>query len=320
MQPLDEQTRALLAQMKAGGFRPAHEIPIEVSRAGLTAMAQQMAGPRQPVYAIEERHIVGPGGDLPVRIYRPDPGPTTAPAAATLYFHGGGFYLGNFDTHDHVCRFLCRHAGLVVVAVDYRLAPEHKFPAAVEDCYAALRWAHDAAAELRVDPARIAVTGDSAGATLVVTTCLLARSRGGPPIAYQVAVYPALTMTDGEEFPSRRALGGGEYFISLADFAFFRGVYLTDPEREARDPLASPIYAADYRGLPPALVVTAGYDPCRDEAERYAERLRADGVAVRYDCFETTIHPFFLFDGVLDTGKAGQRLVADALRAALAAR
>lgn len=314
MKPLDAQTAALVQQLKAAGFRPAHQIPLEESRRGLTVMALQMAGPKVEVHSTEDRSIPGPGGGLPVRIYRPGAVTTGSGLPAVVFFHGGGFYLGSLETHDHVCRFLCRGAGVVVVAVDYRLAPEHKFPAAVEDCYAAVNWVAREAASLGVDADRIAVVGDSAGGTLVVTTCLLARDRGGPGIALQVSVYPALTVTDGDEFPARRRLGGGDYFISFEDFAFFRRIYLEDPETQARDPLASPIYASSYARLPPALVVSAGYDPCVDEDRRYYERLRAAGVAARYVCFEQTIHPFFLFDGVIDAGRQGQQLVVDTLR------
>lgn len=314
MKPLDAQTRAFIDQMKAGGFRPANQIPLEESRRGLTQMARQMAGPSVEVFATEDRSIPGPGGDLPVRIYRPQALVPGARLPAVVFFHGGGFYLGGLDTHDHVCRNLCRGAGAVVVAVDYRLAPEHKFPAAVEDGYAALAWVAREAGALGIDPARIAVVGDSAGGTLVVTTCLLARERGGPKIALQVSVYPALSVTDGEEFPSRRRLGGGDYFISFEDFAFFRRVYLSDPEIEALLPLVSPIYAPDYKGLPPALMITAGYDPCVDEGHRYVERLRADGVPASEICYAGTIHPFFLFDGVIDAGRDAQQLVAGAVR------
>jgi acetyl esterase len=313
MPPLDAQTRALIGQMKQGGFRPAHQIPLEVSRAGLTQMALAMAAPKVDVHSIEDRNIAGPGGDLPIRIYTPGPAVAGKARAAALFFHGGGFYLGDLETHDHVCRYLCKEAKLVVIAVDYRLAPQNKFPAALEDSYAALVWAVENAGALGIDPSRIALVGDSAGGTLVVSVCLLARQRGGPRIAYQVSVYPALTMTDGQEFPSRTELGTGEYFISMGDFAFFRNLYLNDPDKEALDPLASPIYADDYHNLPPALVISAGYDPCRDEDALYAERLETDGVPVTYRCFASTIHPFFLFDGAIDAGREGQQLVANTL-------
>ena len=311
---LDAQTQALIEQMKQGGFKPASQIPIEESRAGLTQMALAMAAPKEDVFATEDRSIPGPAGDVPIRIYRHAERSEGECSAVAVFFHGGGMYLGDLETHDHVCRYLCNHGRLSVVAVDYRLAPENKYPASLEDCYAALCWGADNGDEIGIDPGQIALVGDSAGGSLVVSCCLLARQRGGPAIAYQVAVYPALAMTDGEEFPSRVEMGTGEYFISLEDFAFFRNLYLNDQEKEVRDPLVSPIYADNYRDLPPALVIAAGYDPCRDENRHYADRLAADGVQVIYRCFDHTIHPFFLFDGVIDAGREGQKLVADTLR------
>lgn len=313
MSKLGVQEQALMQRIKAGGFRPASQIPLEESRNGLTQMAIVMAGPKVEVGAVSDRKIQGPGGMLPIRIYRPQ-ADVKGPLPVALYFHGGGFYLGNLETHDHVCRFLCRNAGVIVIAVDYRLAPEHKFPAAIEDCYAALCWTVENAAKEGFDANRIALVGDSAGGAIVVSVCLMARQKGGPKIAYQVSVYPALTVDDGEDFPSRRTLGSGDYFIAHDDFAFFRKLYLENPDKDAQNPLASPIRAKDYANLPPALVVAAEFDPCVDENARYAERLKADGVAAEYVCFKGTLHPFFLFDGVLDAGRQGQKLVADRLR------
>lgn len=312
--PLDAQTQALQDQFKQAGFKPANQLPLEASRAGLTQMVAAMAGSKVEVFDISDRTLPGPGGALPIRIYRPGSPAKGVMQPAVMYFHGGGFYLGDLETHDPICRFLCKNANLIVIAVDYRLAPENKFPAAVEDCYFALRWVADHAANIGVDPDRIALAGDSAGATLVVTTCLLARERGGPRIAYQVAVGGALSMTEGPEFASRKELGSGEYFIAQEDFAMFRKYYLTNPDREMLDPLVSPIYAKDYRGFPPALVIAAEYDPLRDENALYAERLKQDGVSATYKCFEGTTHPFFVLDGVIDAGKEGQKLVAATLR------
>lgn len=305
-----------MTQLLARGFRPAYAVPVAETRSAIPQMTAAFAGARTEVGAVADRVIPGPGGDLPVRVYRP-PVPTKLPLPALLYFHGGGFILGDLESHDHVCRFLCRAAGIAVIAVDYRLAPENKFPAAVEDCYAALCWAVDHAPELQIDPSRIALAGDSAGGTLVVTTCLLARERNGPRVALQVPVCAALTMADDDQYLSRRALGGGEYFVAYEDIAFFRSMYLGDPETQARLPLVSPIYADHYRDLPPALVIAAGFDPLRDEDERYAQRLKADRVPVTYRCFEGTIHPFLLFDGVLDAGRQGQQLIADTLKEVL---
>lgn len=317
MTPLDEQTQALLQQMKAGGFKPASQIPLEESRAGLTQMAIAMAAPAKDVHSTEDQTFPGPGGAIPIRIYRPRQAADGERLACAVFFHGGGFYLGDLETHDHVCRNLCANADILVVAVDYRLAPENKFPAGVEDCYAATCWVAENAGELGIDPARIALVGDSAGGALVVSTCLAIRERGGPDIAYQVAVYPGLTLDDGADFPSRSEYGSGEYFMASEDFAFFRGLYFNDPESEAGNPLASPIRADNFTGLPPALIITAGYDPCRDEGKSYADRLAEAGVEAEYKCYESTIHPFFLFDGPLDVGKEGQVFVAGRVKAAL---
>ena len=308
-----------MAQLLARGFRPAYAVPVAETRSAIPQMTAAFAGARTEVGAVADRMIPGPGGDLPVRIYRPAlPDGTSLPLL--LYFHGGGFILGDLESHDHVCRFLCRAAGIVVIAVDYRLAPENKFPAAVDDCYAALCWVADQAGELRIDPSRVALAGDSAGGTLAVTTCLLARERNGPRVALQIPVCAALTMADDDQFPSRRALGGGEYFVAYEDIAFFRNMYLSDPETQAHLPLVSPIYADHFRGLPQALVISAGFDPLRDEDESYATRLRADGVPVTYRCFEGTIHPFLLFDGVLDAGREAQQLIAGTLKEVLAGK
>ncbi len=316
MKNVAPQERALLEKMRAGGFKPASQIPLAESRAGITKMVFAMAGPKVPVHAIEDQRIPGPGGELTIRIYEPDPA-TRVVGAVAIFYHGGGFYLGDLETHDHVCRFLCAHAGVAVVAVDYRLAPEHKFPAGLEDCYATLSWVAANAAARGWDSRRIALVGDSAGGTLVAATCLLARDRGGPAIAIQVMVYPALTVEDGREFASRTELGNGDYFIAFEDFAFFRRTYLEEGERDAANPLASPIRAKDFRGLPCALMVAAEFDPCRDENARYAELLKAAGVPTEYVCFEGTIHPFYLFDGIMDAGRKGQELVADRVRSEL---
>jgi len=313
--PLDKQTQALLEQMKQGGFKPANQTPIEISRVGLTQMAITMAAPKAEVFATEDISIEGLDGMIPMRIYRHIENVKDEKSAVVLFFHGGGMYLGNLETHDHICRNICKEGKLTVISVDYRLAPENKFPAGLDDCYSALCWVADNSLQLGIDPEQIALVGDSAGGSLVISCCLQAKQKNGPKIAYQVVIYPVLTMTDGEEFPSRTKLGTGEYFISFEDFSFFRELYLDDPEKEMHDPLVSPLYADNFKNLPPALVISAKYDPCVDENKFYAEQLIKDGVQASYKCFESTIHPFFLFDGVIDAGKEGQKLVADTLRA-----
>jgi acetyl esterase len=315
--PLDKQTKALLQKINEHPGPPMHELSIPEVRQMLGAMSDTLAGPRAEVHEIEDRIIPGPGGDLPIRIYYP-PGSTPGKALpGALYFHGGGYHFGNLDSHDHVSRYMCANAGVIIIAVHYRLAPEHKFPAGVEDCYAALCWVALESAEIGVDRERLAVVGDSVGGTLVVTTCMLARDRGGPDIRFQAALFGLYDLGDGKEFPSRAELGTGEYFVSEETVSHIREQYLTDPEKEVNDPLVSPIRADDFSNLPPALVMVSEYDPARDENKAYADKLAAAGVPVEYKCFMGTIHGFFLFDGVLDVGKEGKKLVADRLRKAL---
>jgi len=262
------------------------------------------------VQSVQDATIPGPGGDLRIRIYDPDP-EARAQRGAVLFFHGGGFCVGDLETHDRACRYVCANGRVPIIAVDYRLSPENKFPAALEDCYAALRWAVSEGPRRGWDAQRLAVMGDSAGAALAASLCLMARAKGGPPIIYQVLIYPGLALDDAGDFASRKELGSGEYFLPSEDFAFFRKMYLRDPDREVSDPLVSPIRASDFHGLPPALILTAEFDPLRDEGARYAELLRASGVPAEYVCYEGTIHGFFVFDGVLEAGRKAQAFIAE---------
>ncbi len=289
---------------------------IEETRAALGQMAASLAGDKTEVHSIEDIIIQGPGGDLPIRIYRPREAAPGELLPAALYIHGGGYQFGDLESHDHVGRYLCHHADAVVIGLAYRLAPENKFPAAVEDCYAALCWlAGEGAERESLDPARIAVSGDSVGGTLVVSTCLMARDKGGPAIKFQMPLYGLYDMGDGADFPSRKQLDTGEYFVSEDTVRAMRRDYLTDPEADVNDPLASPIKAKDFSGLPPAYVMVSEYDIGRDENKAYADRLAAAGVPVEFKCFMGTIHGFFLFDRVLDIGKEGKKEAAEKLRA-----
>lgn len=316
--PLEPQSRRFAEQMRASAMPPPYELPYEKSRATMAASAILLSGPRTEVYRTEDRSIAGPGGALTIRIYWPRALQDGERIGGVLFLHGGGFYLGNIETHDVVARDLCRDAGVIVVSVDYRRAPEHRFPAAVEDCYAALCWLAGHGDEIGVDRDRIGVCGDSSGGTLTATTCLLARDRLGPKIACQVVVYGLLTLQDALYLPSRAEFGNGEYFGSLKDLEYVRNLYLADPDREASNPLASPLLAGDLSGLPPALVVTAGYDMVRDDNRYYADRLREAGVRVHYQCYADTLHPFYLFAGLLDIGRDARRFVADYVKRMLA--
>ena len=278
------------------------------------ARAQRLASalPRQDdgLASIDEFAIAGRAGAIPVRIYRPS-GQTPLPVV--VYLHGGGWVVGDLDTHDATTSALAARSGCVVVAVDYRLAPEFPFPAGLEDCYDALAFVATHSEELDVDSTRVAVAGDSAGGNLAAALCLLARDRGGPPIAFQLLVYPA---TDHfGDWPSYAEVGDGRHGLSLELMHWFSHHYLPDPAAAA-DWRASPIRAADFAGLPPALVLTAEYDPLRDEGEAYAARLAAAGVVTAVHRYPAAVHGFFAL-GDTAVRQAGIDEAAAALRASL---
>ncbi|MFC4408429.1 alpha/beta hydrolase [Haloarchaeobius iranensis] len=304
------QVQALLTMIESMDVPKLHEMSPQEARATMDPLFARAAG-EEPVGAVEDRAIPGPDGDVPVRIYRPE---TEGPQPTVVFFHGGGFVIGTLDTHDAVCRALTNEAEAVVVSVDYRLAPEHPFPAAVADAHAATEWASDNLGELGGN-GFLAVAGDSAGGTLAAVTCLLARDRG-PAIDHQCLVYPA-TASDGdpESFPSREENADG-YFLETADMEWFFEQYIAD-EFDAYNPLAFPLQARDCSGLPPALVITAGFDPLRDEGRAYAERLEAAGVDTTYREFEGMVHGFvsMLGDPGVDTARAGIEAIAAELDA-----
>ncbi|HYD58595.1 MAG TPA: alpha/beta hydrolase [Burkholderiales bacterium] len=261
---------------------------------------------------VSEARLILAGG-VAVRAYRPAGEAKDAVLPALVYYHGGGWTIGDLDTHDALCRQLANGARCAVFSVDYRLAPEYPFPAAVEDCIAATRDLCSSASSLRIDPERVAVGGDSAGGNLAAVVCLHARDHGGPRLAFQLLIYPASDQRCG--FPSHEENAEG-YLLTRESIAFFRGAYL--PRREDwTDWRASPLLAASHRDLPPAYVVTAGFDPLRDEGRAYAERLKAAGVAVALREYDDMVHGFILFGGVLDTANEAVHDCCAALRGAL---
>ena len=261
-------------------------LPVAQARARRRRDARIFSGPRIDVARVEELELPGPDGPLAARLYAPER--SGRPPPLLVYFHGGGHVLGDLDTHDQPCRFLAREVPALVLSVEYRLAPEHPFPAAVEDAQACFRWAHSAAQRLGADGERVAVAGDSAGANLAAVVCQLAVAEGGPVPAFQALIYP---VTD---FSSRRRsyeLFGKGFFLTDEEMSWFSGHYLRS-KTEREDPRASPILAADLSGLPPAHVVTAGFDPLRDEGEAYVERLREAGVRVTHRRESDLVHGF----------------------------
>ena len=240
----------------------------------------------EDVAHVRDLAIDGPGGELPLRVYRPA---GEAPFPTLVWFHGGGFVLGNLETADPTCRALANATGCVVVSVEYRKAPEHPFPAAVEDSYAATRWVVDNVSTLKGAPERVAVGGDSAGGNLAAVVSLLARDRDGPDLGYQLLVYP--TVSAASDWPSHEENAEG-YFLTLETMLWFRAHYF-DSDIHHANPYANPLLATDLSGLPPATVVTAGFDPLRDEGIAYAETLEAAGVAVEHHHYADMIHGFF---------------------------
>ncbi|HEX8695429.1 MAG TPA: alpha/beta hydrolase [Longimicrobium sp.] len=281
------------------------EPTLDEARARYRREAVAFTGRKTPVGAVRDFEIPGGAGPLRVRHYAPPAGEGVAPL--TVYLHGGGFTIGDLETHDAPCRILCRDGRVHVLSVEYRLAPEHPFPAALDDTRAALRWARAHAAELGADPARVAVGGDSAGGNLAAVVARLATREGAPPAA-QLLIYPP-TEDAGRERPSKALFGDG-YFLSHADRAAFTHHYLGRTGVAGDDPRVSPLYADDLSGLPPALVVTAGFDLLRDEGEAYAAALRAAGTPARLVRFPGLGHGFVHMTGVTPAARQAMIRIA----------
>ena len=279
-----------------------YTLTVEQARAADLASIQAAGGTPEPVHSVEDRTYAGPAGDLPIRVYRP-----ASAHGVLVYYFGGGWTLGSIDTSDGICRSLANAAGCTVVTPGYRLAPEHRFPAAVHDCYAALEWA---VASFGDD--RVAVGGDSCGGNLAAAVTLLARSRR--ELAAQLLVYPC---TDYASDTASLRENTDPYLFNRTSVRWYWDQYLVSPE-DGRDPLASPLRAEDLSGLPPALVITAEYDPLRDQGEEYADRLARSGVPVELTRYDGMVHGFFAMAGSFDAGGAAIRQAATHLRDHLA--
>ncbi len=264
-----------------------------------------------PMARVEQVEIPGPGGTMGGRLYVPT---EPAPSALLVYYHGGGWVIGDLETHDRPCRFLAHHAGVQVLAVDYRLAPEHPFPAAPEDAFAAYRWASANAARFGVEPARIGVGGDSAGANLAAVACLLARDEGASQPAMQLLIYPVTDCT--QELPSRRTFREG-FLLTRRDMDWFEDAYLP-PGANRGDPRVSPLQADDLGGLPPAYLATAGFDPLRDEGEAYALKMREAGVRVALRRHPGLVHTYANLTSICPSARAAMLESAAVLRTGLA--
>jgi len=307
--PLDAQVKMMLDQLAALGAPPLAESTPEMARAGMELSATVGRRPRTPP-ATTDRRIPGPAGEIPVRIYHPT---ATGRLPMVVFLHGGGFVMGSLATHDPLCQQIAAGVPAVVVSVDYRRAPENKFPAAVDDAEAATRWAAAHADELGADPDRVAIAGDSAGGNLAAVVARRLRDAGGPRLCFQLLAYPATDMTASS--PSVRENAEG-YLLTYADMLWFGEQYLRGPE-DTTDPDASPLLVEDLSGLPPALVLTAEFDPLRDEGEAYARRLAEAGVPVRSVRYPGLIHGFLNIDGIVDAAAAAVDETIAELRRAL---
>jgi acetyl esterase len=288
--PEMQLTLALLARR---GETSTETLSPEEARRERRRMAAVFAGKPEPVGAVADLQIEA---EVPLRARHYAPLETGGADPLLVFFHGGGFTYGDLDTHDGVCRLLCRHAGAHVLAIDYRLAPEHPFPAAVEDARAALSWASAHAQELGADPGRIGVGGDSAGGNLAAVAAQLAARDGGPAPVLQLLIYPA---TDCTRHRRSRELFGDGFFLTSSQMDWFEENYLGSVGgASCRDPRASPLIAKDLSGLAPAIVVTAGFDPLRDEGEEYADALRAAGTPALSRRFPAFVHGFIGAAGV----------------------
>jgi acetyl esterase len=311
---LDPQVQVVLdLVLKAG--RPAYHTLSPKEARQLFRDTRAAATPVPPaIGVVKDLTAEGPHGPIPLRLYRPLDAAATTALPVLVFFHGGGWVIGDLDTHDVLCRQLTAEARICVVSVDYRLAPEHKFPAAVDDAWAATRWIVAHAAELGVDGGRLAVAGDSAGGNLAAVVALLARDQGGPAIALQALLYPVTDV--GTETGSYRDFHEG-FLLTRESMRWFFAQYLRTGA-DAADWRVSPLRARSLAGLPPALIVTAGFDPLRDEGEAYAVALRNAGVRVDAVCYGGMIHGFAPMGKLIDTGNRAISMVAGALRLELA--
>ena len=307
---LDQSTDTLLKNIAAQGGPALHEMPVDTCRSVFLQLVQNLQGETLPIHDSSDREIPGPDGSIPIRIYTPRNLEGGRLPVLVLY-HGGGWVIGDLESHDNMCRYFANEADVIVVAVDYRLAPEHRFPAGIDDCIAATEWVHANAAGIGADGTKLAVTGDSAGGNMAAVVAQQLREK----VRFQLLIYPGTDFSDAE-YPSRELFGGGEYFLSSEDMVWFGG-HLFGENNPAGDVKASPMAASDLSGLPPALTITAGFDPLRDEGKAYADALKAAGVASEYKCYNGTIHGFVSFPGALVAGADGLRFMAERLKSAL---
>ncbi|MEZ5651963.1 MAG: alpha/beta hydrolase [Burkholderiaceae bacterium] len=310
---LNPQAKALLELIETLGAPPMNTLPVAEARAQYRDRRYATQPTPPEVSSVSDHQVKVGNGSIAARAYRPLGSRPDAVLPVLVYYHGGGWTIGDLDTHDTLCRSLANGAKCAVVSVDYRMGPEHRFPIAVDDSMAALRWVVANALMLGIDPSRVAVGGDSAGGNLAAVVSLLARDAGRPSIKFQLLIYPA---TDQRaQFESHRRNGTG-YLLTAALMDWFRDQYHGSPD-EYLDWRASPMLAGSHEKLPPALVLTAGYDPLVDEGQAYARLLAGAGVAVESICYEGQIHGFITMGKMIDEANEAVDKCAQALAKAL---
>jgi acetyl esterase len=302
--PLHPQ--AVRAIQMAGDI-PTNLSPTELRRA-YTTQRIKMLPPSPPIESVENLSVPHPAGPIPVRFYRPDAGSSQLPAL--VFFHGGGWMLGSLDSYDTPCRRLALKGHCAVLSVGYRLAPENPFPAAIDDAYAATWWCSRNAARLGIDPARIAVCGDSAGGNLAASVAQMSHDSQDFQVALQALIYPAVDLSRETASYERNASG---YMLTAASLRWLRDAYIVNTQ-DRTDPRASPMLREDLTGLPRALIIGAEFDPLVDENAEYARLLQAAGVPTRYVCFPGMIHPFFTLGGIIDDAARAEDLVCEEVR------
>ena len=305
----DHQISALLKSMAEGGSVPLHTLTMREAREAALAITE-LSGPVDE--AVEMTAFEAPGAAEPIAIRRYRLPGSQRNSSALVYFHGGGHCIGSIATHDRICQALARICALAVFSVDYRLAPEHPFPAGPQDCFAATRWIAANADELGIDSARIAVGGDSAGGNLATVVCQMAKQQGGPALAAQVLIYPNTDLT-GTVYHSKSVENVDDPLLAKATIDWFYKQYLPGPD-QASNPMVSPILGNDLSGLPPALILTAGFDPLRDEGAAYATRLISSGIVVELIHYPALPHAFIQLIGVIDAAKAALSDIANFLQ------
>jgi acetyl esterase/lipase len=306
---LDPQARELLEQLARTRAPALDSLSVAEARRSYREGRLALAPPPVAMEEVRDFHFPGDSGEIGARYYRPAGEKPGGRLPVAVYFHGGGWTCGDLDTHDSVCRGIAAHGRCAVVAVDYRMGPEHKFPAAVEDALAAVRWVSANAGSLVVDASKLVVAGESAGGNLAAVAALALRD-SGPAIAMQVMVYPVVDQAADTQSLKRFASG---YSLTLELLRWYQKQYLRD-ERDRADWRASPLLAADHSLLPPAYILTAGYDPLVDEGEAYANRLRQAGVPVVYECFEGMIHGFLPLGGALAAARHAHYRIGQMVR------